>query len=113
MPTMEWMNTGYVVILMNKKLHPAEQQGLRVEITNHSYEPRTVTAQPILPTSWGMEIAPAETTILPRAAGGFGFSIPIPQHCETFGRVVIPVDITYNARPLGQFREAIFVLTGG
>jgi glyoxylase-like metal-dependent hydrolase (beta-lactamase superfamily II) len=96
-----------------QEVAPGGTAGLRVEITNHSYEPRTVTAQPILPASWGMEIAPAETTILPRAAGGFGFSIPIPQHCETLGRVVIPVDITYNARPLGQFREAIFVLTGG
>ena len=96
-----------------QKITPGETAQLRVEITNHSYKPRTATAQPILPASWGMEIAPAETTILPRAAGGFGFSIPIPQHCETLGRVVIPVDITYNARPLGQFREAIFVLTGG
>ena len=85
---------------------------LRVEITNHSYEPRTATAQPILPASWGMEIAPAETTILPRGAGGIGFSIPIPQHCTASGRVVIPVDITYNTLPLGQFREAIFVFNG-
>lgn len=96
-----------------QEVAPGGTAQLRVEITNHSDEPRTATAQPILPASWGMEIAPAETTILPRAAGGFGFSIPIPQHCETLGRVVIPVDITYNARPLGQFREAIFVLTGG
>jgi hypothetical protein len=96
-----------------QEITPGGTARLRVEITNHSYEPRTATAQPILPASWGMEIAPAETTILPRTTGGFGFSISIPQHCETLGRVVIPVDITYNARPLGQFREAIFVLTGG
>lgn len=96
-----------------QEVAPGGTAQLRVEITNHSDEPRTATAQPILPASWGMEIAPAETTILPRAAGGFGFSIPIPQHCAASGRIVIPVDITYNARPLGQFREAIFVLTGG
>ena len=92
---------------------PGGTAQLRVEITNHSDEPRTATAQPILPALWGTEVTPGETTIPPRAAGGFGFSIPIPQHCETLGRVVIPVDITYNARPLGQFREAIFVLNGG
>ena len=96
-----------------QEVAPGGTAQLRVEITNHSDEPRTATAQPFLPASWDMEIAPGETTIRPRAAGGFGFSIPIPQHCETLGRIVIPVDITYNARPLGQFREAIFVLTGG
>ena len=92
---------------------PGGTAQLRVEITNHSDEPRTATAQPILPALWGTEVTPGETTIPPGAAGGFGFSIPIPQHCETLGRVVIPVDITYNARPLGKFREAIFVLNGG
>ena len=109
-----------------QEIAPGETAQLRVEITNHSDAPRTATAQPILPASWGMEIAPAETTILPKAAGGFGFSIPIPigvglseetpkqKHPYTASaRIVIPVDITYNARPLGQFREAIFVLTGG
>ncbi len=116
-----------------QEVAPGGTAQLRVEITNHSDEPRTATAQPILPASWGMEIAPAETTILPRAAGGFGFSIPIPVgvgnviqgmdlvYSQTkspnpytaSGRIVIPVDITYNGHPLGQFREAIFVLTGG
>ena len=96
-----------------QEVAPGRTAQLRVEITNHSYEPRTATAQPILPASWGMEIAPAETTILPRASGGFGFSIPIPQHCTALGRIVVPIDITYNGHPLGQFREAIFVLTGG
>ena len=107
-----------------QEVAPGETTELRVEITNHSDEPRTATAQPILPASWGMEIPPAETTIPPRTDGHIGFSIPIPLHSsrhaptcrhksEVLGRIVIPVDITYNARPLGQFREAIFVLTGG
>ena len=96
-----------------QEVAPGETAQLRVEITNHSREPRTATAQPMLPASWGMEIAPGETTIPPRADGGINFSIPIPQDCKAWGRVVIPIDITYHARPLGQFREAIFVLTGG
>ena len=96
-----------------QEVAPGETAQLRVEITNHSYEPRTATAHPILPASWDMEIAPAETTIPPRTDGYIGFSIPIPQHYEALGRIVIPIDLTYNARPLGQFREAIFVLTGG
>ena len=96
-----------------QEVAPGETAQLRVEITNHSHEPRTAIAHPILPASWGMEIASAETTIPPRTDGHIDFSIPIPQHCTASGRIVIPVDITYNARPLGQFREAIFVLTGG
>ncbi len=92
---------------------PGENASLQVEITNHSLAPRTAIAQPILPESWGIEVDTAETTILPKADGHIQFSIPIPQHCDVIERVIIPVEITYNDKPLGQFREAIFVLTGG
>jgi glyoxylase-like metal-dependent hydrolase (beta-lactamase superfamily II) len=92
---------------------PGENASLQVEITNHSLEPQTAIAQPILPESWGIEIDTAETTIPPKSDGHIQFSIPIPRHCDVIERVVIPVEITYNDKPLGQFREAIFVLTGG
>ena len=92
---------------------PGENASLQVEITNHSLAPRTAIAQPILPESWGIEVDTAETTIPPKADGYIQFSIPIPRHCDVIERVVIPVEITYNDKPLGQFREAIFVLTGG
>ncbi len=92
---------------------PGENALLQVEITNHSLESRTAIAQPILPESWGIEVDTAETTIPPKVDGHIQFSIPIPQHCDVIERVVIPVEITYNDKPLGQFREAIFVLTGG
>jgi hypothetical protein len=96
-----------------QEVRQGETAQLRVEITNHSSEPRTATAQPILPPSWGVEIASAETTIPPKTDGYINFSIPIPQHCEGLERIVVPMDIIYNARPLGQFREAILVLIGG
>ena len=122
-----WDHANYGMDEHWVRCYPYEQEvalgdtaQLRVEITNHSYEPRTATAQPILPASWGMEITPGETTIPPRADGYIDFSIPILQSSrhaptcrhngETLGRIVVPVDVTYNARPLGQFREAIFVL---
>ena len=92
---------------------PGENASLQVEITNHSLEPRTAIAQPLLPESWGIEIDTVETTIPPKSDGHIQFSIPIPRHCDVIERVVIPVEITYNDKPLGQFREAIFVLTGG
>ena len=121
-----WDHANYGMDEHWVRCHPYEQEvapggtaQLRVEITNHSDEPRTATAQPMLPASWGMEIASAETTIPPRTDGYIDFSIPIPvgvglpNPYTASGRIVIPVDITYNARLLGQFREAIFVLTGG
>ena len=113
-----WDHANYGMDEHWVRCYPYEQEAgrgevahLRVEITNHSSEPRTAIAQPILPSSWDVEITPTETTIPPKADGHINFSISIPQHCEGSGRTVVPVDITYNARPLGQFREAIFVLT--
>ena len=87
---------------------------LRVEITNHSFEPRTAIAQPIFPSEWNIELLPAETTIPARSDGYIDFFVPIPRHRDALGkRIVVPVDITYDTRPLGQFREAIFVLKRG
>ena len=102
-----------------QEVAPGETVQLRVEITNHSSEPRTAIAQPVLPAAWNIALAPAETTIPPKSDGSLHFSIPIPLRCEwegfqtPIGRIVVPVDITYNGHPLGQFREAIFVLKGG
>ena len=115
-----WDHANYGMDEHWVRCYPYEQEvalgetaQLRVEITNHSHEPHTVTVQPVLPASWGVAIDPGDTTIPPRTDGYIDFSIPIPRHCTALERIVVPVDITYNARPLGQFREAIFVLTGG
>ena len=121
-----WDHANYGMDEHWVRCYPYEQEvasgetaQLRVEITNHSREPRTATAQPILPPSWDMEIVPAQTAISPKADGHIDFSIPIPIHREWEGfetpmeRIIVPVDITYDARPLGHFREAVFVLTGG
>ena len=120
-----WDHANYGMDDQWVRCYPYEQEvalgkiaTLKVEITNHSLESHTAIAQPILPTSWGIEIDPTETTIPPKADGHIPFSIPIPKVGSIFGseiseRIVIPVEITYNNIPLGQFREAIFVLTGG
>lgn len=107
-----------------QEVAPGETAQLNVEITNHSLESCTAIAQPILPEAWGIEVDSAETTIPPKADGHIQFSIPIPLHSsrhaptccqesEVLERVVVPINLTYNACLLGQFREAIFVLTGG
>lgn len=91
-------------------VNPGETVSLHVEITNHSNEPRTAIAKPILPSSWGIDIDPRGTTIPAKSDGQIQFSLAIPSDCHDSGRVVVPIDITYQDRPLGQFREAIFVL---
>ena len=116
-----WDHANYGMDEHWVRCYPYEQEvalgktaQLRVEITNHSSEPRTAIAQPILPSAWDMELSPLETTIPPRSDGHIDFSVPIPMCRDTLGeRIIVPVNITYDARPLGQFREAIFVLIGG
>ena len=94
-------------------LAPGKTAQFCVEITNHSSEPRTATVEPVLPSEWDVAVPTSELTIPPKSVGGACFSIPTPQHCKLSGRVVVPMNITYNARPLGQFREAIFEFAGG
>ncbi len=121
-----WDHANYGMDEHWVRCYPYEQEvalgetaQLRVEITNHSSEPRTAIAQPILPSEWSIELPSVETTIPARSDGHIDFSVPTPLRCEWEGfvtptvRIVVPVDITYDTRPLGQFREAIFVLTGG
>ncbi len=86
---------------------------LRVEITNHSTEQRAALAKPVIPPSWNLEIGPVETTIPPKTDGNLVFSIPIPDDDDILKekqKIVIPVQLIYDARPLGEFREAIFIL---
>lgn len=94
-----------------------EKATLQVQVTNHSSESRTLIAKPILPDSWGVEVSPIETTVGTKTDGSIEFVIPIPNvnstiESGTHQRIVIPIEITYNDIPLGQFREAIFVLSG-
>ena len=116
-----WDHANYGMDEHWVRCYPYEQEvalgetaHLRVEITNHSFEPRTAIARPILPSAWNIELSPAKTTIPARSDGHIDFSVPIPMRRDALGkRVVVPVDIIYDTRPLGQFREAIFVLAGG
>jgi hypothetical protein len=82
---------------------------LRVDITNHSAKAKPVTCRPILPASWGIKVDEQSATIPPKSDGHIHFSFSIPNHAES-KRTVIPVEVTYDGRPLGQFREAILVI---
>ena len=115
-----WDHANYGMDDQWVRCNPYEQEVIRgetvqlgVEITNHSNQPRKANVRPILPSNWKEDIDPIETTIQPKSTGNIQFSIQIPQHCDKIGKIVIPVEITYNDMSLGQFREAIFVLNEG
>ncbi|MFN8491166.1 MAG: MBL fold metallo-hydrolase [Caldilineaceae bacterium] len=101
---------------------------LRVAFTNHSAVDKIASCRPILPKGWE-RIVPEQQTIIPaKQDGSIHFRFSIPHRADDdllvnqlFGlpgappqrqpkRIVIPVEVTYDGRPLGQFREAIFVL---
>lgn len=115
-----WDHANYGMDEHWVRCHPYEQVARRgdtemvsVVITNHSNQQRTAAARPILPQSWHLNYDLVETTIPPKSDGNIQFSIEIPKSCDKIGRIVIPFEITYNDIPLGQFREAIFVINEG
>ena len=84
---------------------------LDIVVTNHSAQARIASCRPILLQSWDVNISEQAITIPPKQEGHITFSIPIPTHANDARRTVIPLDITYDGVPLGQFREAIFVFS--
>jgi glyoxylase-like metal-dependent hydrolase (beta-lactamase superfamily II) len=82
---------------------------LRVDITNHSPSQSLAVCRPILPSSWGIEVNSKSVSIPAKSEGQISFSFAISEDAAA-GRVIIPVDVTYNDRPLGQFREAVLVV---
>ena len=99
-----------------QEIRPGETAELSVVFTNHSLQHCEASAQPILPESWCIEIAPKSTIITAKSDGSVSFSVPIPDEKtinkhNTSERIVIPIDITYNNRHLGQFRESILSIS--
>jgi glyoxylase-like metal-dependent hydrolase (beta-lactamase superfamily II) len=101
------------------RCHPYEQAvsagasaTLRVEFTNHSSEAREVVCEPVLPSRWRATVAPQCAVVAAKGEGSVVFRLPVPRDVAP-QRAVIPVDITYGGRRLGQFREAILVVEEG
>ena len=91
-----------------QQVSSGERVNLEVKFTNHSNEPRIATCRPSLPKSWRTIVADQSVKIQPHTTREICFLIDIPQDIQKNKRIVIPVDISYNGRSLGQFREAIF-----
>lgn len=90
---------------------------LTVVVTNHSATQKTVNCRPILPTTWHARVSEQQATIPPQQEGRLTFTIAIPALTAVLSsenqpgdrRVVIPIEVNYDGRALGQLREAIFV----
>jgi glyoxylase-like metal-dependent hydrolase (beta-lactamase superfamily II) len=99
------------------RCHPYEQHvpaghmaHLCVVVTNHSSQPHEATAQPCLPEEWSVSLPVEETTVSPRSESCLPFSFTVPSHAQR-RCWIIPIELAYGGRALGQFREAILVVT--
>ena len=76
---------------------------------NHSPEARRAVCRPVLPGEWGGRLDPQACCGAAGSELRAAFAWRVPQDAVP-GRYVVPVEITYDGRPLGQFREAIVVV---
>jgi glyoxylase-like metal-dependent hydrolase (beta-lactamase superfamily II) len=83
---------------------------LHIVITNHSSEQHSATAQLCLPEEWSTSLPAKQVIVPPRSESYLAFSFTVPSNAW-HGRRIIPVDLTYKGQSLGQFREAILVVT--
>jgi len=99
------------------RCYPYEQRvarggraALSVVCTNHSSSARRLSCRPVLPATWEGQCAECALMVTPKAEGTLDFDIGVPKDARP-GRWVIPVEVTYDGRPLGQFREAVLVVS--
>jgi hypothetical protein len=104
------------------RCHPYEQHivpgstaKFDVVFTNHSDEVREARCRPVLPIGQGdrqcwESVPPQHVRIPPKTEGRARFVFDIPLEAPP-GRYVVPIDVVYQQRHLGQFREAILVIS--
>ena len=111
-----WDSPNYGMDEYWVRCYPYEQDAapggtvdVQVVITNHSASQCQAVCRPILPASWGNEAESKSISISAKSEGQITFSFTIPEDALA-KRIVIPVDVTYAGRSLGQCREAILVV---
>ena len=77
--------------------------------TNHSAETREATCRPVLPVEWGVHLDARAGSGAAKSEFSVPFAWRVPEDAA-LGRYVVPVEVTYAGRRLGQFREAIVVV---
>jgi glyoxylase-like metal-dependent hydrolase (beta-lactamase superfamily II) len=92
-----------------QRVEPGEVTGLEIAILNHSTEARKVACRPVLPKEWGLRLDPQEGCAAAKEELRVPFTWTVPEDAMP-GQYVVPVEIAYHGRFLGQFREAIVVV---
>ena len=85
---------------------PGEMARIEVVITNHSSEARRALCRPEPPPEWHEADGWSKAIIEPKAEGRIALRVDVPAIASP-GRVVIPIDVTYDGQRLGPIREAI------
>ena len=95
------------------RCHPYEQQvasgstvNIAVQITNHSATEQIVECRPVVSDYWGIRPDAVTAAVPAKTVAMIRTSFLLPKTVEQ-GRYVIPVEISYGGRRLGQAREAI------
>jgi len=83
---------------------------LEVVLTNHSEEAREAICRPVLPVEWGIRLEAREACGAAKDEFRARFEWIVPSDAAP-GRTVGPIEVTYGGRWLGQFREAVVVVS--
>jgi len=92
-----------------QRVTPGETVHLQVVLTNHSDGEREAVCRPVLPGPWQVQLVPRKMAVPPKTEQSIAFAFTVPRDVQP-GRWLVPVEVTYHGRRLGQFREAILVL---
>ncbi|UCD29217.1 MAG: MBL fold metallo-hydrolase [Planctomycetota bacterium] len=113
-----WDHANYGMDEQWVRCYPYEQQAkagtrveLRVVVTNHSKERRTLSCRAVLPRLWDGRGTAASTNwakadIPAKKEGEVALTLDIPADAQP-GRYVIPIDVRYGTWNLPQFTEGI------
>lgn len=111
-----WDNPNYGLDPHWVRCHPYEQTvraggtvRLDVVFTNHSAAAREAVCRPVFHADWGPRVEARTASLPPGEETAVRFEFALAKDAPP-GRWVVPVEVGYAGRPLGEFREAIVVI---
>ena len=111
-----WDDPNYGLDESWVRCDPYEQHGrpggevrLEVVVAVHSEAPREAVCRPVLPIEWGIQLESRAACGAAKSELRVPFEWITPSDALP-GRTVVPIEVTFGGRRLGQFREAIVVV---
>jgi len=108
-----WDHPNYGMDEQWVRCHPYEQAvkpgrtaRIEVVVTNHSSRKRRVECRPVPPRSWQAVTLSRSATLPAKSEGRIAFDLAVPVGTQP-GRWVVPVEVVYSRKRLGQFAEAV------